>query len=164
VIGGKSELKTKKIYKNLFDIEKDIIFASLKIADKPITHKKQTFMNNLLNEDAEEAPVSLNGMLAGFDENTSAYAHMPTKNPYSHFCFAMNIKMTEEEVMPALKNYLTELERGECREVLCIEKKMLQKEYWQKGGLLRRNLQAMRERLESKRIIAAILETLGTGD
>ena len=121
-------------------------------------------MNNLLNEDAEEASFSLNGMLAGFDENTSAYAHMPTKNPYSHFCFAMNIKMTEEEVMPALKNYLTELERGECREVLCIEKKMLQKEYWQKGGLLRRNLQAMRERLESKRIIAAILETLGTGD
>ena len=121
-------------------------------------------MNKSILEDAEEAPVSLNGMLAGFDENTSAYAHMPTKNPYSHFCFAMNIKMTEEEVMPALKNYLTELERGECREVLCIEKKMLQKEYWQKGGLLRRNLQAMRERLESKRIIAAILETLGTGD
>ena len=115
-------------------------------------------MKNFITEDAEEAPVSLNGMLAGFDENTSAYAHMPTKNPYSHFCFAMNIKMTEEEVMSALKNYLTELERGECREVLCIEKKMLQKEYWQKGGLLRRNLQAMRERLESKRIIAATLK------
>ena len=121
-------------------------------------------MNNSIFDDAEEASFSLNGMLAGFDENTSAYAHMPTKNPYSHFCFAMNIKMTEEEVMPALKNYLTELERGECREVLCIEKKMLQKEYWQKGGLLRRILQAMRERLESKRIIADILETLGTGD
>ena len=121
-------------------------------------------MNNSIFDDAEEASFSLNGMLAGFDENTSAYAHMPTKNPYSHFCFAMNIKMTEEEVMSALKNYLTELERGECREVLCIEKKMLQKEYWQKGGLLRRNLQAMRERLESKRIIADILETLGTGD
>ena len=83
-------------------------------------------MNNSIFDDAEEASFSLNGMLAGFDENTSAYAHMPTKNPYSHFCFAMNIKMTEEEVMPALKNYLTELERGECREVLCIEKKMLQ--------------------------------------
>ena len=115
-------------------------------------------MNNLLNEDAEEASFSLNGMLAGFDENTSAYAHMPTKNPNSHFCFALNIKMTEEEVIPALKDYLAELEQGVCREVLCIEKKMLEKEYWQKGGLLRRNLQAMRERLESKRIIAATLK------
>ena len=115
-------------------------------------------MNNLLNEDAEEASFSLNGMLAGFDENTSAYAHMPTKNTNSHFCFALNIKMTEEEVIPALKDYLAELEQGVCREVLCIEKKMLEKEYWQKGGLLRRNLQAMRERLESKRIIAATLK------
>ena len=96
-------------------------------------------MYNLLTEDAEEAPVSLNGMLAGFDENTSAYAHMPTKNPNSHFCFALNIKMSEEEVIPALKDYLAELEQGVCREVLCIEKKMLEKEYWQKGGLLRRN-------------------------
>ena len=69
-------------------------------------------MNNSIFDDAEEASFSLNGMLAGFDENTSAYAHMPTKNPYSHFCFAMNIKMTEEEVMSALKNYLTEVPRG----------------------------------------------------
>ena len=117
-------------------------------------------MNNLLNEDAEEAPVSLNGMLAGFDENTSAYAHMPTKNPNSHFCFALNIALTEEVMIPALKDYLAELERGECRETLCIEKKMLQKEYWQKGGLLRRNLQAMRERLESKGMVAATLKVL----
>ena len=121
-------------------------------------------MNKSILDDAEEAPVSLNGMLAGFDENTSAYAHMPTKNPNSHFCFALSIEMTAEVMIPALKDYLAELERGVCREVLCIEKKMLEKEYWQKGGLLRRNLQAMRERLESKRIIAAILETLGTGD
>lgn len=115
-------------------------------------------MKNFITEDAEEAPVSLNGMLAGFDENTSAYAHMPTKNPNSHFCFALSIEMTAEMMIPALKDYLAELERGECREVLCIEKKMLEKEYWQKGGLLRRNLQAMRERLESKRIIAATLK------
>lgn len=108
-------------------------------------------------DDAEEASFSLNGMLAGFDENTSAYAHMPTKNPYSHFCFALNIEMTAEEVIQALKNYLEELERGECREVLCIEKKMMRKEYWAKGGLLRRNLLAMRERLERERMISTIL-------
>ena len=58
-------------------------------------------MNNSIFDDAEEAPVSLNGMLAGFDENTSAYAHMPTKNPNSHFCFALNIKMTEPLIIGA---------------------------------------------------------------
>lgn len=54
-------------------------------------------MQTTLIDDAEEASFSLNGMLAGFDENTSAYAHMPTKNPYSHFCFALSIEMTAEE-------------------------------------------------------------------
>ena len=115
-------------------------------------------MQTTVIEDAEEASFSLNGMVAGFDENTSAYAHMPTKNPYSHFCFALNIEMTAEEVIQALKNYLEELERGECKQVLCIEKKMMRKEYWQKGGLLRRNLLAMRERLEHERMISAILK------
>ena len=114
-------------------------------------------MKNLI-DDAEEASFSLNGMLAGFDENTSAYAHMPTKNPYSHFCFALNIEMTAEEVIQALKKYLAALEKGECREVLCIEKGMMRKEYWQKGGLLLRNLQTMRERLKSEKMIATILK------
>ncbi len=108
-------------------------------------------------DDAEEASFSLNGMVAGFDENTSAYAHMPTKNPYSHFCFAMNIEMSAEAVIQELKRYLAELERGECREALCIEKKMMRKEYWEKGGLLRRNLLALRERLGCQRMISAIL-------
>lgn len=108
-------------------------------------------------DDAEEASFSLNGMLAGFDENTSAYAHMPTKNPYSHFCFALNIELSAEEVIERLKKYLAELERGECKEALCIEKKMLRKEYWEKGGQLRRNLLTIRERLERERMISAIL-------
>ena len=114
-------------------------------------------MNKTVIEDAEEASFSLNGMVAGFDENTSAYAHMPTKNPYSHFCFAMNIEMSAEAVIQELKRYLAELERGECREVLYIEKKMMRKEYWEKGGLLRRNLLALRERLGCQRMISAIL-------
>lgn len=109
-------------------------------------------------DDAEEASFSLNGMVAGFDENTSAYAHMPTKNPYSHFCFALNIEMSAEEVIEELKRYLAELERGECREALCIEKKMLSKEYWGKNGLLRRNLLAMRERLEREKMVTTILK------
>lgn len=109
-------------------------------------------------DDAEEASFSLNGMVAGFDENTSAYAHMPTKNPYSHFCFALNIEMSAEEVIEELKRYLAELERGECREALCIEKKMLRKEYWGKNGLLRRNLLAMRERLECEKMVTTILK------
>ncbi len=109
-------------------------------------------------DDAEDASFSLNGMVAGFDENTSAYAHMPTKNPYSHFCFALNIEMTAEEMIQALKKYLAELEQGVCREVLCIEKRMMRKEYWAKGGQLRRNLLAMRERLERERMISAILK------
>ena len=104
-------------------------------------------MNKTIIDDAEEASFTLNGMVAGFDENTSAYAHMPTRNPYSHFCFAMNIEMSAEAVIQELKRYLAELERGECKEVLCIEKKMMQKEYWEKGGLLRHNLLALRERL-----------------
>ena len=115
-------------------------------------------MQTTLIDDAEEASFSLNGMLAGFDENTSAYAHMPTKNPYSHFCFALSIEMTAEEVIQALKKYLAALEKGECREVLCIEKGMMRKEYWQKGGLLLRNLQTMRERLKSEKMIATILK------
>ena len=86
--------------------------------------KQENFM-----DDAEEASFTLNGMRAGFDENTSAYAHMPTKNPYSHFCFALNIEMSAEEVIERLKKYLAELERGECNEALCIEKKMMQKAY-----------------------------------
>ena len=114
-------------------------------------------MNKTVIDDAEEASFSLNGMVAGFDENTSAYAHMPTKNPYSHFCFAMNIEMSAEAVIQELKRYLAELERGECREVLYIEKKMMRKEYWEKGGLLRRNLLALRERLGCQRMISAIL-------
>ena len=114
-------------------------------------------MNKTVIDDAEEASFSLNGMVAGFDENTSAYAHMPTKNPYSHFCFALNIEMTAEEVIAALKKYLEELERGECREVLCIEKKMMRKEYWAKDGLLRRNLLVLRERLEREKMVSAIL-------
>ena len=85
-------------------------------------------MNKTVIDDAEEASFSLNGMVAGFDENTSAYAHMLTRNPYSHFCFALSIEMTAEEVIAALKKYLEELERGECREVLCIEKKRMRKE------------------------------------
>ena len=109
-------------------------------------------------DDAEEASFSLNGMVAGFDENTSAYAHMPTKNPYSHFCFAMNIEMSAEAVIQELKRYLAELERGECREALCIEKKMMRKEYWEKGGLLQHNLLAMRERIGHQRMISAILK------
>ena len=115
-------------------------------------------MNKTVIDDAEEASFSLNGMVAGFDENTSAYAHMPTKNPYSHFCFALSIEMTAEEVIAALKKYLAELERGECREVLCIEKKMMRKEYWAKNGLLRRNLLAMRERLEREKMVSKILK------
>ena len=114
-------------------------------------------MNKTVIDDAEEASFSLNGMVAGFDENTSAYAHMPTKNPYSHFCFAMNIEMSAEAVIQELKRYLAELERGECREVLYIEKKMMRKEYWEKGGLLRRNLLALKERLGCQRTISAIL-------
>ena len=114
-------------------------------------------MNKTVIDDAEEASFSLNGMVAGFDENTSAYAHMPTKNPYSHFCFAMNIEMSAEAVIQELKRYLAELERGECREVLYIEKKMMRKEYWEKGGLLRRNLLALKERLGCQRMISAIL-------
>lgn len=115
-------------------------------------------MKFTLNEDAEEASFSLNDMLASFDENTSAYAHMPTRNPYSHFCFALNIEMSAEELIQALKVYLADLERGICREVLCIEKKMMRKEYWEKGGLLRRNLQAVRGRLEQEKMINAILK------
>ena len=95
-------------------------------------------MKTLQIEDAEGASLSLNAMLAGFDENTSAYAHMPTRNPFSHFCFALNIGMTVEEIIQRLKKYLSELKQGVCREVLCIEKKMMRKEYWEKGGLLRR--------------------------
>lgn len=114
-------------------------------------------MNKSVIDDAEEASFSLNGMVAGFDENTSAYARMPTKNPYSHFCFAMNIEMSAEAVIQELKRYLAELERGECREVLYIEKKMMRKEYWEKGGLLRRNLLALKERLGCQRMISAIL-------
>lgn len=118
-------------------------------------------MKNLQIEDAEGASISLNGMLAGFDENTSAYAHMPTRNPFSHFCFALNIGMTVEEIIQRLKKYLSELEQGVCREVLCIEKKMMRKEYWEKGGMLRRNLLAMRGRLERKKMISAILKLGG---
>ena len=115
-------------------------------------------MEKSLIEDAEEASFSLNGMVAGFDENTSAYAHMPTKNPYSHFCFALNIEMSAEEVIERLKKYLAELERGECNEALCIEKKMMQKAYWEKGGLLLRNLEVLRNRLEQEKMINAILK------
>ena len=115
---------------------------------------KENFMIN----DAEIASFSLNDMITGFDEDTSAYTHLPAKNPYPHFCFALNIGMTVEEVIEALKNYLSELERGECREVVSIEKKMIEKEYWTKGGMLRHNLLAMRERLEHKRMISAILK------
>ena len=114
-------------------------------------------MNKTVIDDAEEASFSLNGMVAGFDENTSAYAHMLTRNPYSHFCFALSIEMTAEEVIAALKKYLAELERGECKEVLCIEKKMMRKEYWEKGGLLRSNLLALRERLERENMVSKIL-------
>ena len=108
--------------------------------------------------DAEIASFSLNDMITGFDENTSAYAHMPTRNPYSHFCFALNIRMTVEEVIDALRNYLAELERGECREAVSIEKKMIEKEYWTKDGMLRHNLLVMRERLEHNKMIMKILK------
>ena len=33
---------------------------------------------------AEIASFSLNDMITGFDENTSAYTHLPAKNPYPH--------------------------------------------------------------------------------
>ena len=115
---------------------------------------KENFMIN----DAEIASFSLNDMITGFDEDTSAYTHLPAKNPYPHFCFALNIGMTVEEVIEALKNYLSELERGECREVVSIEKKMIEKEYWTKGGMLRHNLLAMRERLEHNKVIMKILK------
>ena len=87
-----------------------------------------------------------------------AYAHMPTKNPYSHFCFALNIEMSAEELIEALKGYLADLEQGICKEVLCIEKKMVRKEYWEKGGQLLHNLQAMMGRLGQEKIINAILK------
>ena len=115
---------------------------------------KENFMIN----DAEIASFSLNDMITGFDEDTSAYTHLPAKNPYPHFCFALNIGMTVEEVIEALKNYLSELERGECREVVSIEKKMIEKEYWTKGGMLRHNLLAMRDRLEHNKVIMKILK------
>lgn len=115
-------------------------------------------MNSNLIDDAEEASFSLNDMLASFDENTSAYAHMPTKNPYSHFCFALNIEMSAEELIEALKGYLADLEQGICKEVLCIEKKMVRKEYWEKGGQLLHNLQAMMGRLGQEKMINAILK------
>ena len=41
---------------------------------------KENFMIN----DAEIASFSLNDMITGFDENTSAYTHLPAKNPYPH--------------------------------------------------------------------------------
>jgi hypothetical protein len=106
---------------------------------KSITLNKKMKENFMIN-DAEIASFSLNDMITGFDEDTSAYTHLPAKNPYPHFCFALNIGMTVEEVIEALKNYLSELERGECREVVSIEKKMIEKEYWTKGGMLRHNL------------------------
>lgn len=115
-------------------------------------------MNSNLIDDAEEASFSLNDMLASFDENISAYAHMPTKNPYLHFCFALNIEMSAEELIEALKGYLADLEQGICKEVLCIEKKMVRKEYWEKGGQLLHNLQAMMGRLGQEKMINAILK------
>ena len=51
---------------------------------------------NFMIDDAEIASFSLNDMITGFDEDTSAYTHLPAKNPYPHFCFALNIGMTVE--------------------------------------------------------------------
>ena len=44
---------------------------------------KKTMKQTPFN-DAEIASFSLNDMITGFDENTSAYTHLPAKNPYPH--------------------------------------------------------------------------------
>ena len=50
---------------------------------KSITLNKKMKENFMIN-DAEIASFSLNDMITGFDEDTSAYTHLPAKNPYPH--------------------------------------------------------------------------------
>jgi len=115
-------------------------------------------MINSKIDDANEASLTLNDMIAGLDENTSAYAHILTKDPLSPFYFAMHLGTASEVVIQRLGKFLAELEQGVCREVLYIEKEMMHKEFWEKGGLLRRNLLALRGHIEQEKPILTILK------
>lgn len=75
------------------------------------------------------------------DEALSFYKSLPTGTDEAHIHYAWCLSKLVVNLNDCLKSYLDDLEKGQCKEVLGIDyQKMTSKEYWLRGGSLKKQL------------------------
>lgn len=115
----------------------------------------------LLTLNDEETSSSICGVISGLDEFTSAYNYMPTKDLYSHFHFALNYITRLRRYNQKLREYSEELDHGECKDVFCVEREMMKREYWEKGGDFKYNLSILNVKLKDDTIVLPLIQANG---
>lgn len=115
----------------------------------------------LLTLNDEETSSSICGVISGLDEFTSAYNYMPTKDLYSHFHFALNYITRLRRYNQKLREYSEEIDHGECKEVFCVEREKMKREYWEKGGDFKYNLSILNVKLKDDTIVLPLIQANG---
>lgn len=115
----------------------------------------------ILSLNDEETASSIYDVISGLDEFTSSYNCMPTKDLYSHFHFALNYMMRLRQYNLKLREYSEELDHGECKDVFCVGREMLKKEYWEKGGIFKHNLSILNVKLKDDTIVLPLIKANG---
>ena len=115
----------------------------------------------LLSLNDEETASSISDVISGLDEFTSSYNHMPTKDLYSHFHFALNYVTRLRQYNEKLREYSEELDHGECKDVFCVEREMMKREYWEKGGDFKHNLSILNVKLKDDTIVLPLIQANG---
>lgn len=87
--------------------------------------------------------MSLRSRIQKIDEALSFYKSMPTSTgtDEAHIHYAWCLSRLVVNLNDCLKSYLDDLEKGQCKEVLGIDyQKMTCKDYWLRGGSLKKQL------------------------
>lgn len=98
----------------------------------------------VLGNEMETPSWSLRKEILNFDEALTAYDHMSTDADIPHVYFALCLASWVLNINKIIREYITDLDKGECKEVLGIDfLTMTKKEYWLKSGKLESYLIAM---------------------
>lgn len=93
---------------------------------------------------SETTTWSLRKEILNFDQALTAYDHMSTDADIPHVYFALCLASWVSNINKIIREYITDLDKGECKEVLGIDfLTMTKKEYWLKSGKLKSYLIAM---------------------
>ena len=98
----------------------------------------------VLGNEMETPSWSLRKEILNFDKALTAYDHMSTDADIPHVYFSLCLASWVSNINKIIREYITDLDKGECHEVLGIDfHTMTKKEYWLKSGKLRSYLLAM---------------------